>query len=487
MARAFLAVACAFICVAFCHCWETAEEICSDATCSGPAKQVHNQAFNKVEENTNPDETSLLQGMLQAGSRLSTDARAGIHDAGNDVAKQVETLARTQANGPTQSAWDNHFSAFGSQDLKKIMLDYVEESVAVIHDMTTGSNAKFAGLAGIREMFTELFAELDDLSDLAAPVVKVEEGPIPQVFLVWENPASGIVQATDTFAFDKMGKIIRQNIVLWRAQPLKLPFLDLNMDAKDTPTQVGWDNHFAAFAEQNVTKILLDYNDQSEINIYNWVTKEQTLHTGSAEIGTMFAGLFKALHDNSQLAAPVVRVEHKPVPQVFLIWESPASGFLKVTDSFLFDDNGKIIRQNIVIETSKHVLEPLTYVALVGGRTGKHCADETHRIICNRPWLRSWERFEVVDAGNGKVGLKGGRQKRMCADEDSGIKCNRNWLRSWEKFTVMDLGRGQVALKGGKNGKFCTDTDTGIICNQDDVFAQGQFTQFTVIPIGPVR
>jgi len=387
----------------------------------------------------------------------------------------------------TQLAWDNHFNAFGSQDLEKMMLDYVEESVAVIHDMTTGSNAKFAGLAGIREMFTELFAELDDLSDLAAPVVKVEEGPIPQVFLVWENPASGIVQATDTFAFDKMGKIIRQNIVLWRAQPLKLPFLDLNMDAKGTPTQVGWDNHFAAFAEQNVTKILLDYNDQSEINIYNWVTKEQTLHTGSAEIGTMFAGLFKALHDNSQLAAPVVRVEHKPVPQVFLIWESPASGFLKVTDSFLFDDNGKIIRQNIVIETSKHVLEPLTYVALVGGRTGKHCADETHRIICNRPWLRSWERFEVVDAGNGKVGLKGGRQKRMCADEDSGIKCNRNWLRSWEKFTVMDLGRGQVALKGGKNGKFCTDTDTGIICNQDDVFAQGQFTQFTVIPIGPVR
>ena len=39
---------------------------------------------------------------------------------------------------------------------------------------------------------------------------------MPQVFLVWSCPSSGITQATDTFAFDGAGKIIRQNIVVWR-------------------------------------------------------------------------------------------------------------------------------------------------------------------------------------------------------------------------------------------------------------------------------
>jgi ABC-type transporter Mla subunit MlaD len=51
---------------------------------------------------------------------------------------------------------------------------------------------------------------------------------------------------------------------------------------------------------------------------------------------------------------------------VFLVWESPASGFLKVTDSFLFDDAGKIIRQNIVVETE--TAEPTT--AAVMSTTG---------------------------------------------------------------------------------------------------------------------
>jgi hypothetical protein len=122
--------------------------------------------------------------------------------------------------------------------------------------------------------------------------------------------------------------------------------------APNTTTQAGWDNHFAAFAEQDVEKILLDYTEDSEINIYDWTTKEESVHTGLDAIGTMFGGLFTALHDTTTLAAPVVMVEHKPIPQVFLVWETPSSGFLKVTDSFLFDDAGKIIRQNIVVQSA---------------------------------------------------------------------------------------------------------------------------------------
>ena len=32
---------------------------------------------------------------------------------------------------------------------------------------------------------------------------------------------------------------------------------------------------------------------------------------------------------------------------VFLVWRCPSSGFTHVTDTFLFDEDGKIAKQNI--------------------------------------------------------------------------------------------------------------------------------------------
>jgi hypothetical protein len=258
----------------------------------------------------------------------------------------------------TECGWQNHLNAFGTQDLDKIMLDYTEDSMIAVHDIATGNNAVIKGMDDIRAMFSGLFDELDDLEGLGTPVIKVESEPVPQVFLVWECPSSGITQATDTFAFDDAGKIIRQNIVVWRDSKLDLgESVDLRSGkvvATGTDTQSGWDNHFLAFGEQDLDKIMLDYTEESEINIYNWVTKENTVHTGMVAIRAMFEGLFTALHDNSLLDAPVVMVEDSPIAQVFLVWESPASDFAKVTDSFLFDDAGKIIRQNIVVQTAPY-------------------------------------------------------------------------------------------------------------------------------------
>merc|ERR1719183_2867488 len=49
----------------------------------------------------------------------------------------------------------------------------------------------------------------------------------------------------------------------------------------------------------------------------------------------------------------------------------------------------------------------------------------------------------------GVIALKGGRNGRWCADEGHRTICNRNWIRGWEKFTVQNLDGGQIALKGG--------------------------------------
>ena len=65
--------------------------------------------------------------------------------------------------GTVTAAWDNHFSAFGGQDLEKILLDYNEESEIIVWDTKTGSRSDFKDLAQIKDLFTGLFAKLSDL------------------------------------------------------------------------------------------------------------------------------------------------------------------------------------------------------------------------------------------------------------------------------------------------------------------------------------
>ena len=113
------------------------------------------------------------------------------------------------APAAVQAGWDNHFAAFGEQDLDKIMLDYTEESEMTLYNESDGSKTVFKGLAGVRECFTGLFKSLSDLGTLDAPVVHCED---QQVFLVWKCPGMGYKEVTDSFLFDEQGKIVKQNI-----------------------------------------------------------------------------------------------------------------------------------------------------------------------------------------------------------------------------------------------------------------------------------
>jgi len=110
-----------------------------------------------------------------------------------------------------QAAWDNHFGAFGGQDLAKVMLDYTEESELRAWDHRAQKLDSCKGKAQIQKFFKGLFAALKDTSDLAAPTIDVTEDP-KQVYLIWSCAASGIVSATDSFIFDDDNKISRQNI-----------------------------------------------------------------------------------------------------------------------------------------------------------------------------------------------------------------------------------------------------------------------------------
>lgn len=111
-----------------------------------------------------------------------------------------------------QAAWDNQFAAFGGQDLDRILLNYDENSIVVTYDQTKDEKNTYRGVEGARSVMMILFEMLTDLSDLSAPVVDVFEDS-KMVFLIWRNPASGILDSTDTFVFSDDNKIYRQNVV----------------------------------------------------------------------------------------------------------------------------------------------------------------------------------------------------------------------------------------------------------------------------------
>ena len=100
------------------------------------------------------------------------------------------------------------------------------------------------------------------------------------------------------------------------------------------------------------TQVLKDYTEKSVIKVYDQITGELTEFKGLKGVKECFTGLFKDLSDLSGLAAPAIRVEEASggiAGSVFLVWRCPSSGYTHVTDTFLFDEDGKIAKQNVVI------------------------------------------------------------------------------------------------------------------------------------------
>jgi len=271
-----------------------------------------------------------------------------------------------------QEAWQNHLDAFVAQDVDKIALDYDEDSVLQIfydndwtRDGGRGTLEEFVGVDAIKGFFTALFSGLET-ADINVPAFKegggnpvVEGGDVnsAHVFLVWQAVNSGILKATDTFFWTKTFKVRKQNIVATVAGPA--PGNPRRNPPKPTPTTgpiaSGWQNHFKAFGAQDTPKILADYTEQSVIRVWDWTTATYSESKGLAAIEALFNGLWVAITAAEVGGDPGIglpdefpRVEVGK-KSVFLVWRSYSH--VQATDSFLFDDKGKITVQTIVVST----------------------------------------------------------------------------------------------------------------------------------------
>src|SRR5262249_45747645 len=101
---------------------------------------------------------------------------------------------------------------------------------------------------------------------------------------------------------------------------------------------------------------------------------------------------------------------------------------------------------------------------------------------CDRNTADIWEKFLVVDAGNGNIALKGyynnaAANKYVSSENGTGaMNCNRDALGPWETFTWMINSDGTVSLKGN-TGSYVTGS-TPMWCNASTI---GSAQKFQVI------
>ena len=278
--------------------------------------------------------------------------------AGSTV--NAQHYGTTVAPAPTvQAGWDNHFSAFAGQDLNGILQDYTETSILNIYDAGSGVKRQYVGLSEIGDAFTALFAQLTDLSGLAAPVVEVDEVR-GEVFLVWECPSSGVRKATDTFSFVG-SKIMAQTFAIYPtdgASPVQPVGLTIGSPMTgDTGNGGIVDNainhHYGAFFGADLAATLEDYADNIEFNTHDLRTGVTTTCTGMTCVSNSFAPLYDM--DRSVIALDFTNTNEADAATGFggvvLLHFSWPGYFTTWKDTFVFDNTGKIKVQNAVFES----------------------------------------------------------------------------------------------------------------------------------------
>lgn len=328
---------------------------------------------------------SLAVGSLLAGASVSLWGCGG----GGDTTVAPAPSSPTQAPGPAptpydpttvQKVWDNHFGAFGAYDVQGIMKDYDATSkIATYNDncfadgqATPAGLAYYEGVAAITGFFEALFSQLNETEAINFVGPKNEKAVVKEgvsgvhdanVFLTWSTRAdltTPIVKATDSFSFKKVGndyKIDIQTIVTTEEKtPCPSPVLTQKPDKGDKPINQGWDNHLASFGTKNITGIMMDYDENSIVQVYDFNGDTYTEHTGLVAIETMFVALFKAITDGATTigdpdteGVQIGLLEVDPdFDSVFLAWKS--NSHPKATDTFIFN-GATIARQNIVVTT----------------------------------------------------------------------------------------------------------------------------------------
>ncbi len=124
--------------------------------------------------------------------------------------------------------------------------------------------------------------------------------------------------------------------------------------------------------------------------------------------------------------------------------------------------------------------------------SGKYVSSNngTSAITCDRGSIQGWEKFDVIDAGNGKVALRGTNGQYISSENGTAaMNCNRPSYSDWEKFDWVVVGTTQVALRGNNGRYVCSENGatTGMNCNREsysgwEIFNWGTTLKSAILP-----
>ena len=124
------------------------------------------------------------------------------------------------------------------------------------------------------------------------------------------------------------------------------------------------------------------------------------------------------------------------------------------------------------------------------GNNSRYLSSENGKafgMTCNRNNVGSWEKFTIVNAGNGLIALKGNNGAFVCSENGNsqGMSCDRTVIQEWEKFDPVFIANGVYGFRAN-NGKYVSSEDgrQAITANRDVI---GTWEKFNVTKVGTGR
>jgi len=355
---------------------------CTDCDDSGHDGAHERAEHKEVDECTkcyeNVDDEPDKNETMQAKSYtkiIAGDCKVYIEEDGGLTHKDFEPewtnkyFEEAYVARAVQEVWENHLAAVIEKNVTKIMLDYDDDSRV----WTFGENenckvyTEYTGVDDIRAMFEALFATggalvagVEEVGPLpeGAPVVRDEKAPRGNIFLTWKSTNNGEAEfATDSFSFkvDSYGhyKIFGQTLFTLDKTAATSGCLSddglANLPA-GSETTAAWNQYITANDDATT---LAKYDDKAIVKVFKKATDDATAtytrYQGLSEIGQLFSGDSPLLVYPSDLETDLLNVAASGEDRIaFFTWEDKQNGYTTV-ETILFDENKKILWQNIVM------------------------------------------------------------------------------------------------------------------------------------------
>jgi len=125
-----------------------------------------------------------------------------------------------------------------------------------------------------------------------------------------------------------------------------------------------------------------------------------------------------------------------------------------------------------VYQLTEGAAAPIGQVISLKGFNNQFVSGEngTAPMWCNRVTAGDWEKFTVIDAGNGKIALRSMGKYLSSENGTAAITCSRTTIGDWEKFDWVVNPDGKISLRGNNSKYISSENGTiAMTCDRTSV------------------